>query len=515
MEPVVSASTSATKPPPEVQAAEATATMQPAPLRKIMAVATIATGIQFGWALQLTLLSPYVQILGTPHMWVSFIWFCGPVSGILVQPLVGYHSDRCTSRFGPRRPFIAAGTLAVAFAGFLIAFSADIGHLLGDELVATGEEHKIRPRTIGLVILGFWIIDFANNMLQGPCRALLADLAAGNQSKTKTAYALYTLFMAVGNVLGSAAGSSGGLYRILPFTTTKACHDECADVKTCFMISVLLLVVIVTVNLMYVKEKPLTVSIGKSEKGGMRELLGALQGLKRPMRILLLVTCFNWIAWFPFFEYNTDWMGVEVYGGKDKEQSVYDTGVREGATGMMVNSIVSGGASLGIGVLARGLGGEKRLWGVVNFLLAVCLAMTVPISKMAKHLRRYAVGAGGSLEPLPPSRGVKAAALTLYAVLGIPLAITYCIPFALASIFSTNAGAGQGLSLAVLNLAVVIPQMLMSAVSGPWDKLFGGSNLPSFVVGSVAAAISGILSIILLPSPPPDVKAAITGGGFH
>ncbi|MED6146935.1 general substrate transporter [Stylosanthes scabra] len=509
MEPV-SASTSATK-----SAEEAPPTTQPAPLRKIMGVATIAAGIQFGWALQLTLLTPYVQMLGTPHMWVSFIWLCGPISGILVQPLVGYHSDRCTSGFGRRRPFIAAGTLAVAFAGFLIAFSADIGHLLGDDLVATGEKHKIRPRTIGVFILGFWIIDFANNMLQGPCRALLADLAAGNQSKTKTAYALYTLFMAIGNVLGSAAGSSEGLYKILPFTTTKACHDECADVKTCFMISVLLLVLLVTVNLIYVKEKPLTVSVEKSEKGGMRELFGALQELKRPMRILLLVTCFNWIAWFPFFEYNTDWMGVEVYGGKDKDQSVYDMGIHEGATGMMLNSIVSGGASLGIGVLARGLGGEKKLWGVVNFLLAVCLAMTVPISKMAKHLRRYAVGAGGVLEPLPPPRGVKSAALTLYAVLGIPLAITYCIPFALASIFSTDAGAGQGLSLAVLNLAVVIPQMLMSAASGPWDKLFGGSNLPSFVVGSVAAAISGILSITLLPSPPPDIKAAITGGGFH
>ena len=57
--------------------------------------------------------------------------------------------------------------------------------------------------------------------------------------------------------------------------------------------------------------------------------------------------------------------------------------------------------------------------------------------------------------------------------------------------------------------------MVMSAASGPWDKLFGGSNLPSFMVGAVAAAISGILSMTLLPSPPPDAKAAITGGGFH
>ena len=185
---------------------------------------------------------------------------------------------------------------------------------------------------------------------------------------------------------------------------------------------------LVTGTLIYVKEKPLTVSVGKSEKGGMRELFGALRELKRPMRILLLVTCFNWIAWFPFFEFNTDWMGTEVFGGRDKEQRVYRMGVHAGALGLMLNSMVSGAASLGIGVLARGLGGEKRLWGIVNFLLAVCLAMTVAVSKLAQHSRRYEVGDGGAQEPLPPAAGVKAAALTLYAVLGFPLAVTvyYC-----------------------------------------------------------------------------------------
>ncbi|MED6112342.1 general substrate transporter [Stylosanthes scabra] len=247
----------------------------------------------------------------------------------------------------------------------------------------------------------------------------------------------------------------------------------------------------------------------------MREFLDAVKGLKKPMRILLLVTFFNWIALFPFFEYNTDWMGVEVYGGKDKEQSLYQMGVRNGGFGMTLNSLISGSVSLGINALVRGFRGEKRLWGLVNILLSVCLAMTVPISMMAKHLRQFAMGPSGALEPLPPPRGVKAAALTLYDVLGIPLAITYRIPFALASIFSNNAGAGQGLSLAILNLSVVVPQMLMSAISGPLDNMFGGSNLPSFVVGSLAAAISGMLSIILLPSPPSDVHTTITGGGSH
>lgn len=59
--------------------------------------------------------------------------------------------------------------------------------------------------------------------------------------------------------------------------------------------------------------------------------------------------------------------------------------------------------------------------------------------------------------------------------------------------------------------------MVVSVLSGPWDALFGGGNLPAFVVGAVAALASGILSVVLLPSPPPDLVKAATasGGGFH
>nr|XP_016455235.1 PREDICTED: sucrose transport protein SUC2-like [Nicotiana tabacum] len=85
--------------------------------------------------------------------------------------------------------------------------------------------------------------------------------------------------------------------------------------------------------------------------------------------------------------------------------------------------------------------------------------------------------------------------------------VLYSIPFAMASIYSSNAGAGQGLSQGVINLAIVVPQTLVSLVGGPFDALFGGGNLPVFVAGAAAAAVSSILALTLLPSPPePDAK---------
>ncbi|KAM1151512.1 hypothetical protein PS2_034034 [Malus domestica] len=480
---------------------------QVSPLKKIILVASIAAGVQFGWALQLSLLTPYVQLLGVPHTWAAFIWLCGPISGLLVQPIVGYHSDRCTSRFGRRRPFIASGSALVAVAVFLIGYAADLGHLTGDSL-----EKATKPRAVSIFVVGFWILDVANNMLQGPCRALLADISGSDPKKMRTANALFAFFMAVGNVLGYAAGAYNNLHRMFPFTMTKACDIYCANLKSCFFLSIALLIILTVLALTNVKEttanvaqpdEPEEESATTSKVPFFGQMIGAFKELKRPMLVLLLVTCLNWIAWFPFLLFDTDWMGKEVYGGQVGKGQLYDLGVRVGSLGLLLNSVVLGLMSLGIELLGRWVGGVKRLWAIVNFLLAVCLAMTVLITKLAEASRH---GHGG-VEPPPPPASVKAGALSLFAVLGIPLAVTYSIPFALASIFSSDSGAGQGLSLGVLNLAIVLPQMFVSVVSGPWDALFGGGNLPAFVAGAVAAIVSGILALFMLPSPPPDLPS--------
>ncbi|XP_044509929.1 sucrose transport protein SUC2-like [Mangifera indica] len=493
--------------------------------KKIVAVASIAAGVQFGWALQLSLLTPYVQLLGIPHKWASLIWLCGPVSGMVVQPIVGFHSDTCTSRFGRRRPFIVAGAILVGIAVVLIGFAADFGHLFGDSV-----SRQVKPRAIAIFVLGFWMLDVANNTLQGPCRAFLADLSGSDHKKTRAANNFYSFFMAVGNVLGYAAGSYTHLYHMLPFTKTKSCDTYCANLKTCFILSITLLFTLTTVALTYVRESPwspdkavneggdkLGEGGGSSKEPFLKEIFVALKGLQRPMWILLLVTALNWIAWFPFLLFDTDWMGREVYGGNAngnaEELRLYNAGVRAGALGLMLNAILLGLTSLGVEYLARAVGGVKRLWGIVNFLLAFCLALTLLITKLAESKRRE-MAANGHV--LAPEVGVKVGALAIFTVLGIPQAITFSVPFALASIFSRSSAAGQGLSLGVLNLAIVIPQMVVSLVGGPFDDLFGGGNMPAFIAGAVSAAASGIFALSLLPSPPPDHSADKSPVvGFH
>ncbi|XP_052188231.1 sucrose transport protein-like [Diospyros lotus] len=472
--------------------------LQPRPW-KIVAVAAIGAGVQFGWALQFSLLTPYVQLLGISHKWSSFIWLCGPISGLVVQPLAGYYSDRCTSRFGRRRPFIAAAAALVTFGAILIGFAADIGRLAGDQL-----GHTTKPRAISIFIVGFWVLDVANNMLMAPCRAFLADLSAEDQRKTRNANAAYSFFCSAGNVLGCAAGSFSHLHNLFPFASTKACDVYCANLKSCFLISVTLLLILTTLALTTVREEAIVIEgIEKNGKTAafFKELFSALKEFPRSMWILLLVASVNSLGWFSFLLYDTDWMGREVYGGAVGGK-LYDSGVQAGSLGLMLNSAVAGATAMAVVLVARGVRGGNRLWGCSNILLAVCMAGTVWITKVAQSYRRHAAASSGGSTPSPPAPGVKAAALILFAVLGIPQAVNSTIPYALASIYSCTFGGGQGLSIGVLNISLVIPQLLLSLTSGPWDEVFGGGNLPSFVVGAIAAAASGFLALTLLPSPP-------------
>lgn len=511
------------------------------PLRGLARVSLIATGVQFGWALQLSLLTPYVIELGIPHAWASYIWLCGPISGMLIQPLVGHLSDHCESTWGRRRPFIVTGAIFIVLAVFIIAFSADIGYAFGDSSTS-------RPCAIFVFVVGFWILDLANNTLQGPCRALLADFTGKDHRRSRRANAFFSLCMAVGNVLGYAAGAYSGWYKILPFTLTTACSKSCANLKSAFLVAVVILIVTTFLSITAASEIPWSSSIGSNKKQSSNdakvplllckesstqlsgkqvglqangeededdedteieheaffwELCGTLKDLPRPMRHVLLITALTWFAWFPFILFDTDWMGREVFLGDPSSTDaslpkLYNAGVRAGSFGLMLNSVVLGITSLLIEPLCRKVG-QRKVWAAANVIMSACFFSTVVITIMSKQIYQ----ASGYL-PI----SILGSAIAIFAVLGIPLAVTYSVPYSVTTMVTNSAGGGQGLSMGVLNLGVVVPQIVVSVGSGPWDELFGGGNMPAFMLAAVAALASGVLAAFLLPKPPPEYQSS-------
>lgn len=526
----------------------------------------IAAGVQFGWALQLSLLTPYVQTLGIGHAFSSFIWLCGPITGLVVQPCVGIWSDKCTSKYGRRRPFILAGSLMISVAVIIIGFSADIGYLLGDTKEHCSTFKGTRARAAFVFVLGFWMLDLANNTVQGPARALLADLSGPDERNA--ANAIFATWMAIGNILGFSSGASGNWHRWFPFLTTRACCEACGNLKAAFLVAVVFLAFCTLVTLYFAKEVPLnanasqhlsdsapllddpqgiSIDFSKSNPNGnsspaytmngesidnkrmnhqeprneekgqdfndapgavMVKLLTSLRHLPHAMHSVLIVTTLTWLSWFPFFLFDTDWMGREVYHGDPTgdatEVAAYDQGVREGAFGLLLNSVVLLVGSFLIEPMCRKMG-TRLVWAVSDFIVFACMASTAMISLVS--LRSYSQG----VQHIIGNSSTKIAALVVFAILGFPLAITYSVPYSVTAALTADSGGGQGLAIGVLNLAIVIPQMIVSLGAGPWDALFGGGNVPAFVLAAVAALAAGIIAVRRLP----DISGNFEASGMH
>lgn len=542
---------------------------KPCSLITLILSCTIAAGVQFGWALQLSLLTPYIQTLGVEHAFSSFIWLCGPITGLVVQPCVGVWSDKCFSKYGRRRPFIFIGALMISIAVIIIGFSADIGYLLGDTKEHCSTFKGTRTRAAVIFVIGFWMLDLANNTVQGPARALLADLSGPDQRNS--ANAVFCSWMAVGNILGFSSGASGSWHRWFPFLTSRACCEPCANLKAAFLVAVVFLAVCTLVTLYFAKEVPLmpkqshrlsdsapllddplpngsdfsksnvdtemkynAVEI-KSENriidgAGIEQknlendddnfsdspgavlvnILTSLRHLPPDMNSVLVVMAFTWLSWFPFFLFDTDWMGREVFHGDPKgdvaEVQAYNQGVREGAFGLLLNSVVLGISSFFIEPMCQWMG-AKLVWASSNFMVFFCMAGTAIISLVSMRQN-----SGGIQHVIGASGASKIASLIVFALLGLPLAITYSVPFSVTAELTADSGGGQGLAIGVLNLAIVIPQMIVSLGAGPWDALFGGGNIPAFVLASISALVAGVIAVRKLPSLS---SSSYESTGFH
>ncbi|KAM0895932.1 hypothetical protein ACQ4PT_023512 [Festuca glaucescens] len=412
----------------------------PISLGRLILAGMVAGGVQYGWALQLSLLTPYVQTLGLSHALTSFMWLCGPIAGLVVQPCVGLYSDKCTSKWGRRRPFIMTGCVLICIAVVIVGFSADIGAALGDSKEECSLYHGHRWHAAMVYVLGFWLLDFSNNTVQGPARALMADLSG--KHGPSAANSIFCSWMALGNILGYSSGSTNNWHKWFPFLRTRSCCEACANLKGAFLVAVLFLCLCLVITLIFAKEVPYKRIAplptrendqAEAEPSGPFAVFQGLKNLPSRMSSVLVVTGLTWLSWFPFILYDTDWMGREIYHGDPQgtpaQDSAYQEGVRAGAFGLLLNSIL------------------------------------------------------------------------------------YSVPFAVTAQLAASKGGGQGLCTGVLNIAIVIPQVIIALGAGPWDQLIGKGNIPAFGAASGFALISGIVGMFLLPNISRRSFRAVSTGG--
>ncbi|XBI74729.1 hypothetical protein VPH35_068211 [Triticum aestivum] len=227
---------------------------------------------------------------------------------------------------------------------------------------------------------------------------------------------------------------------------------------------------------------------------GFGDFYKSLKNLPPSMFKVLAVTAVTWLAWFPFIQYGTDWMGKEIYHGEPQgpKVAVYYAGVREGAVGLLLSSMCLLAASFNTPHLCGRLT-SRVVWSLSNFILFGIMTAMVILGLVSTKGYNASFTAGLS----GPDPKLRVIALSLFALIGIPQAVLFSVPWAVASKVADDRG--QGLAIGVLNIAIIVPQLIIVLTAGPIDKAFGKGNTPAFGVGCAFAFICAVLALILLP----------------
>src|SRR4051812_9112235 len=136
-------------------------------------------GIQFGWGLQMANMSAIYQYLGANESKIAVLWLAAPLTGLIIQPIIGYASDRTWGRLGRRRPYFLGGAIVASLA-----------------LIAMPNASAVWMAA-GLL----WILDASINISMEPFRAFVADKLP--QEQRSTGFSMQSLFIGLGAVIAS------------------------------------------------------------------------------------------------------------------------------------------------------------------------------------------------------------------------------------------------------------------------------------------------------------------------
>lgn len=157
-------------------------------------------GLQFAWQMRIILSGPVTESLGASPLIFGLIWLAGPITGIIVQPIVGAVSDKTYTRFGRRRPYLLGGALLASIALWIFPNSAGVTNIIEK----TFGLHLPVWSALLIAAIMIWVIDACINIAQGPYRALIPDEVLPEQHSLANSY--LSLAIGLGSVI--AAGTA-------------------------------------------------------------------------------------------------------------------------------------------------------------------------------------------------------------------------------------------------------------------------------------------------------------------
>lgn len=418
-------------------------------------------GIQFGFALQNSNASGILRNYGADVEHLSWFWIAAPLVGLIVQPLVGYYSDRTWNRLGRRRPYFLAGAILSASALALMPNANILGAIAPLLLIAAGF---------------LMIMDACFNLAMEPFRALVADNLPDEQ-RTQ-GFGIQTFLIGIGAVLGS------WLPYILSnwFGVSKDAPEGVVgdNVKWSFYIGSLVFMATIIWTVIKTKEFPpeeYAAYHGKEteESHGLMNIFKDLFNMPKTMKQLGWVQFFSWFALFGMWVFTTDSIATHVMGLSIDDKSSDQYRDAQQWTGVI------------FGVYN----------GVSAFYALMLPAIAAKIGRKKTHALSLVLGGLGLISfYFAPN---KEFLIFSMALVGIAWASILAMPYV---ILSSSIPAGKmGIFMGIFNFFITIPQILNGVIGGPLVKHVYGNQPVFALIMSGVCMIAAAASVIFVYDP--------------
>lgn len=308
-------------------------------------------GVQYAFGLQQANMSPIYRYLGAEESEIPYLWLAGPITGLLVQPIVGALSDSSWHpRFGRRRSFILVGAVLTSLALVLMPHSQQLWQ--------------------AAALL--WLLDGAANITMEPFRALIADKL--DEEQQPTGFAIQSFFVGLGQVLANLMPFILGALGLL-YSVGEEVERIPLFVKLSFIIGAATIVVTVLVTVFTTREEPPTSEeLALMQQKGVRHILpevwSALREMPAAMKQLWWVKFFTWYGLPLMWQYYALAVARHGFGASEAGMPGFDQGIKYGNLGFGVFSAACLLFSLALPRLAKKLG--NRLTHAVLLLVGAC-----------------------------------------------------------------------------------------------------------------------------------------------
>ena len=406
-------------------------------------------GIQFGFALQNANVSRIFETLGGTE--IALYWLAAPLTGLLVQPIVGYLSDRTWSpRWGRRRPFFLVGAVLASMALLIMP----------------------NVTALWMAVGMLWVMDSSINISMEPFRALVGDLLPSEQRTT--GFAAQTFFIGVGAVVASSLPWM--LTNWFNVANTAAAGHIPPSVRYSFTIGGVVFFLAVLWTVFRTKEyPPENLAEFEAEKAatagfmnGVRESFLGIFEMPKTMRQLAVVQFFSWLALFSMWIYSTPAITSHIYHTTDATSKIYNAGADWVGICFAVYNGVSAIAALLLPVIARAT--SRRFTHMLCLTSGGLGLISIYFIQDPKMLLLSMVGVG----------------VAWASILSVPYAM-------LAGALPSNK---MGYYMGVFNFFIVIPQVVAGLILGfCTTHFFHGQSVLTLVLGGVSMIISGLLTL--------------------